>query len=301
MWILGAILSAALLGFYDVFKKYSLKGNAVLPVLMVTTSICALFFLPLIISSLCGWSTAMPVCGTREHLLVLAKAVLVLSSWVCGYYAMKHLPLTIVGPINATRPIFTLLGALLLYGERLNGWQWAGVWLSVASFYLLSRSGKKEGIRFGQDRWVLLLVLAALLGGISGLYDKFLLAPSEAGGMGLNRYFVQAWYNTYQALMMVGILLLIWWPARSKQKFKWRWSILLIPIFLTGADLVYFYALSLPGALIAVVSMVRRSCVVVSFLFGALLFREKNLRGKSVGLLLVILGTVCLFIGSIHQ
>ena len=32
MWLLLAFLSAALLGFYDVFKKKSLRDNAVLPV-----------------------------------------------------------------------------------------------------------------------------------------------------------------------------------------------------------------------------------------------------------------------------
>lgn len=104
MWIFLAFLSACLLGFYDVFKKQSLQGNAVLPVLMINTSVCALFFLPLIVSSACGTSMVVPCGGWHEHALVLVKAVIVLSSWVCGYYAMKHLPLTIVGPINATSP-----------------------------------------------------------------------------------------------------------------------------------------------------------------------------------------------------
>ena len=30
-----------------------------------------------------------------------------------GYYGMKHLPLTIVGPINATRPVLVLVGAMV--------------------------------------------------------------------------------------------------------------------------------------------------------------------------------------------
>ena len=37
MWLLLAFLSATLLGFYDVFKKKSLKDNAVLPVLFLNT------------------------------------------------------------------------------------------------------------------------------------------------------------------------------------------------------------------------------------------------------------------------
>lgn len=117
MWIILAFTSACLLGFYDVFKKKSLAGNAVLPVLMVNTVVCAAFFLPFILMSLCGNTQYVPLAGWHAHALVFLKAVIVLSSWVCGYYAMKHLPLTIVGPVNATRPVMTLFGALVIYGE----------------------------------------------------------------------------------------------------------------------------------------------------------------------------------------
>lgn len=276
MWIALAFLSASLLGLYDVAKKQSLRDNAVLPVLMINTAVCALFFLPLILASSLGWSTVIPEAGWEAHRLVLLKALIVLSSWVCGYYAMKHLPLTLVGPINATRPVMTLVGALLIYGESLNGWQWAGVLLALLSIFLLNRSGKKEGIRFTHNIWILLLVLAAVLGAMSGLYDKYLMAPVSAGGAGLDRYFVQGWYNLYQALMMGAVMALIWYPTRHRTTpFRWRWSILFISIFLTLADMAYFYALSSPDALIAVVSMVRRGSVLVSFLFGAWLFHEK--------------------------
>ncbi len=299
MWILLAFTSACLLGFYDVFKKKSLADNAVLPVLMINTVVCALFFLPIIIGSAAGWMNVIPAGDVRAHGLVLLKSVIVLSSWVCGYYAMKHLPLTIVGPINATRPVMTLVGALLIYGENLNGWQWAGVTLAIFSFFLLSRSGRKEGIRFAHDKWIILLVLAAVLGAASGLYDKYLMASAAEGGAELNRYFVQGWYNLYQALMMSAVILFIWYPKRKQgTPFQWRWSIVLISVFLTAADMAYFYALSCPGAMIAVVSMVRRGSVIVSFLFGAMVFKEKNLRSKAIDLFFVLLGMACLFIGS---
>lgn len=61
----------------------------------------------------------------------------------------------------------TLVGALLIFGERLNLYQWIGVLLAVVSFFMLSRSGKKEGISFEHNRWVWFVVLAALLGAIS--------------------------------------------------------------------------------------------------------------------------------------
>jgi len=53
----------------------------------------------------------------EDHVKVLIKAVIVLSSWISGYFALKHLPLTITGPIKASQPVLTLLGAMLLFGE----------------------------------------------------------------------------------------------------------------------------------------------------------------------------------------
>ena len=121
----------------------------------------------------------------------------------------------------------------------------------------------------------------------------------QNGGVGLDRMEVQSYYNLYQCGMMGVMLMLLWWPRRMKATpFRWDWCIILISVFLSAADFVYFYALSLDGAMISIVSMIRRGSVVVSFLFGAMVFREKNLRSKVVDLALVLLGMVFLYLGS---
>ena len=304
MWLILAFMSAALLGCYDSFKKQALKGNAVIPVLFLNTLFSSLIFLPFIILS--GVSDVLDDTifhvtsgGWEVHKYIVLKAVIVLSSWVLGYFGMKHLPLTIVGPINATRPVMVLVGALLVFGERLNVWQWIGVLLALVSFLMLSRSGKKEGIDFKHDHWIYMIVGAAALGAISGLYDKYLMAPVGEGGVGLDRMLVQSWYNIYQCAMMLCMLMLLWWPKHQETTpFHWAWSILGVSLFLSMADFLYFYSLSLPSAMISIVSMIRRGSVIVSFLFGAMFFHEKNLRAKAFDLALVLLGMVFLYIGS---
>ena len=298
MWLLLAFLSATLLGFYDAFKKQSLKDNAVLPVLFLNTIFSSLVFLPFIILSVAapalleGSLLYVPSASWQAHGLILLKSFIVLSSWILGYFGMKHLPLTIVGPINATRPVMVLVGAMLLFGERLNLYQWVGVLLAIASFFMLSRSGKKEGIDFKHNRWILFIVLAAVMGAVSGLYDKYLMKQ-------LPPMLVQAWYNLYQVLIMCPVILLLWMPMRKQSTpFSWRWTIILISLFLCAADFAYFYALSLPGSMVSIVSMVRRGSVVVSFLFGAWVFREKNLKSKAVDLILVLIGMFFLYLGS---
>lgn len=297
MWLLLAFLSATLLGFYDVFKKKSLKDNAVLPVLFLNTLFSSLIFLPFILLSassdvFAGTMFDVPVVGWDVHKFIIIKSFIVLSSWIFGYFGMKHLPITIVGPINATRPVMVLVGAMLVFGERLNLYQWIGVLLAVLSFFMLSRSGKKEGIDFRHNKWIFFIVLAAVTGAVSGLYDKYLMKQ-------LSPMVVQSWYNVYQVFIMCPILALLWWPKRkTSTPFRWDWAIPLISIFLSAADFAYFYALSYDDSMISIVSMVRRGSVIVSFLFGALLFREKNLKSKAVDLILVLTGMLFLYWGT---
>ena len=304
MWLVLSFFSAVFLGFYDVFKKKTLADNAVIPVLFLNTFFCSLIFLPFLLLSAathCLDNSLFYVerVGWEVHRYIILKSCLVLSSWVCGYFAMKHLPLTIVGPINATRPIMVLVGAMLVFGEQLNLYQWIGVLLAITSFFLLSRTGKKEGIDFKHDRWIYFLVLAALLGAVCGLYDRYLMAPEVVGGVGLNKMVVQSWYNIYQCLLMALVLLTVWYPLRRYHApLRWTWSILGISVFLSIADFSYFFALSLPDAMISIVSMIRRGSVLVSFLFGAYMFHEKNLCGKAIDLALVLLGMIFLYLGS---
>ena len=299
MWLAFALVSALFLGLYDVAKKQSLKENAVIPVLWFNTLFCSLLMLPFTLLSaktglLDGSIFYVPTAGWELHRLLMLKAFIVLGSWIFGYFGMKHLPITLFGPINATRPIIVLLGGLLLFGERLNLYQWIGVIIAVISFYLLSLSGKKEGIDFVKNKWVFCVIMATLLGAVSALFDKYLLGR-------FNNMFVQAWSNFYQLGLMTVILFALWWPTRKQTTpFQWKWPIIFIAVFLTLADYAYFVSLAQSASMVSIVSMIRRSSVIVSFLCGALLFHEKNLRSKVIDLLLVLLGLFFLLIGSLQ-
>lgn len=299
MWLSLAFLSALLLGAYDTCKKAALNSNAVIPVLLLNTLFCSLLFLPLIIASNVAPEAMretilyVPAADLRTHLFIFLKACIVLSSWLFAYFATKHLPITIAAPIKASQPILTLVGALIFFGEALNLYQWIGVAIAIIAFILLSISGKKEGINFSHNIWILFIILATVTGALSGLYDKYLMSH------GFHRMTVLVWYSYYQFALMIVIALILWYPKRKNSTpFVWRKSIFFISFFLVCADFVYFYALSDPASMISIVSMVRRSSVVVSFTAGAILFREKNIRHKAIDLLLVLLGMFFLYLGT---
>ena len=297
MWVSGALLSSFLLGIYYIFQKSSLRGNAVLSVLFLSTLFSSLLFVPFILLSSFGALPAgnffhVPSGNSQAHAAVLLKSCIVFSSWFCGYYAIKNLSITLVGPVKASQPVLTLLGATFLLGEHLNGYQWIGVSLGIASLFFMSRTSKSEGVNFGSNRFIWLLFLSVIFGAVSGLYDKYLM-------LRFDRMFVQSWYLLYQTLLS-GFFFLLLRNNRifGNVKFQWRNTIPFIAIFLSAADLVYFWALSQPGAMISIISMIRRSSVLVSFLGGVFIFRENNIRAKAFDLLLILAGLIFLYIGS---
>lgn len=290
MWVLLATVSALCLGFYDVMKKLSLERNNVLGVLFLNTLFSALFMLPVVLTGI--WHGNWGLGGTLAgHGAILLKSFIVLGSWLLGYASIKHLPLTIAGPVNASRPVLVLVGALLIFGERLNAWQWAGVLLGFWSLFFISRVGGREGFSLRTSRWVWMAIGATSLGAVSALYDKYLMTRFEP-------LEVQAWYSLYQLIIMgisLGVIMKI---HPSATPLRWRWTIPFIAIFLTVADLAYFYSLSIEGSMIAVVSMIRRGSVIVSFFYGFLVLHEQNIRLKLIDLTILLIGLTFLVIGS---
>lgn len=294
MWIIFALVSALGLGFYDVMKKISVRGNNVTDVLWFNTLFSTLLMSPVIVILL--WHGTIGLQGLPYgHIYILLKAVIVLSSWILGYFAIKHLPLTIQGPINASRPVIVLVGALLIFGERLNLIQWIGVLLGFFSLFMISRIGAREGFSMKHSRWLWMSIGATMLGAVSALYDKFLMRhfdPLE----------VQAWYSLYQLFLMTAAVAIIselpWKRKGNAVKFTWRWQILFISIFLTGADLAYFYSLSIPGSMIAVISMIRRGSVLISFFYGVFALHERNIKPKLLDLGILLLSLLLLVIGT---
>lgn len=291
MWIVLAITSAICLGFYDVMKKLSLDRNNILGVLFLNTVFSSLLMLPVIITGVIDGNFGLGNTFAG-HGAILIKSGIVLSSWLLGYASIKHLPLTIAGPVNASRPVMVLVGALIIFGERLNLWQWSGVILGFMSLYFISRVGGKEGISLKSNKWVWMAIGATIMGAVSALYDKYLLGqykPLE----------VQAWYSIYQMIIMGITIGILTRGHENKTPLRWKWTIPLISVFLTIADIAYFYSLSLDGSMIAVVSMIRRGSVIVSFFYGVIALHEKNIKLKLIDLTLLFIGLTFLVIGSL--
>jgi drug/metabolite transporter (DMT)-like permease len=296
-WIAASLISAFFLGCYDLCTKHAVRENAVLPVLFLA-NVCsasvwlALMLLHALSPGALPASFVVPSLTWTQHAQLVLKSIVVASSWVCSYFAVKHLPVSIAAPIRATGPVWTLLGALLVLGERPSWLEMFGIAITLGSFVGLSFAGREEGIHFHRDKWIGWLLAGTLIGAISGLYDKYLL-----GRAGFTVPAVQAWFSIYLALLFLPLAIgwkLRWW---TRHEFHWRWSVPLVSAALLVADFLYFGALRDPDALVSLVASFRRGSILVAFAGGMLFFGEVNGRKKLPAVVGVLAGIVLTILG----
>lgn len=316
MWVVLAFVSALCLGGYDVSKKIALQQHRVVDVLTLSILISSLILsVPLLLSRCCpdlliDTPFYVPKLSKEAHVLTFVKSCIVLSSWIFAYVSLKHLPLSVVSPMQATRPMWTLVGALLIFGERLNSWQWVGIVLATGSIFAFSfRKHHHLNLRHNvraqltDNRYYICLVLAILIGSYSGLYDKYMMRHFDHN-------FVQVYYTFYQAILMM----IVWWIEAKSRKSKdesressveslrakgWL-PIVLISVFLVLSDNVYMLALEDPNSLIAVVSTIRRGGAVIGFAYGLLILHESDAKKKAACMVGIMLGLICLALGSLY-
>jgi bacterial/archaeal transporter family protein len=294
MWIWLGIASMVLLGVYDLCKKHAVRENAVLPILFFSNLAGLLVTFPFIAGSVLAPQTMVDLgvyvapLSLPAHGALMLKSFIVGTSWVCAFFALKHLPISIVSPIRASGPVWTLLGALFLFHEEPSRMQWIGLAVIFVSYFAFSWVGREEGIYFHRSRWIWLIFLATLIGTCSTLLDKWLLQRQ-----GFDVMQVVVWYSLYLFVYFAVMNALLWWPKRGQYApFVWRWSVPCIGILLVLSDWVYFRGLSDPEALVVIMSVLRRCSVLVSFFVGAHLFKEVNKRKKAVILLGVLAGVL---------
>lgn len=297
LWLFLALGSAFVLGGYEVARKAAVHENAVLPVLL-TANVAGLLFVGAGVSLVSvypevarDWGLLLRSLSGLQHAAVAFKAALVTASWVLAYASVKHLPISITGPLRATSPVVTVLGALVLFGEDPALNQWLGIIVIFAGYFAFALLGRVEGIDYAKNRWVGILVLGTCIGAMSGLYDKHLLQR-----MRLAPTTLQFWFAVYNVLLQSLMAWVLWFRRPERVPFRFRWSIPAVGILLVLADQLYFRALYQDEALVSVVALIRRTSVLVSFTIGGLLFRERLLRKKGAALVVVLVGLTLLFL-----
>ena len=287
MWTCWILASAVFLAFYDLAKKASVRENAVLPVLLLATAAGSGIYMAIL--GAVGGIPAVFDVSARNFTLIFIKSIIVSTSWVMTYCALRSLPITIATPIRASAPAIVFIAAFFLYGEQPTPVQSLGIILVFAGYWAFSKAGRFEGIDFFRSRAIWLAIGGMCMSAVSSIWDKFILqkcaVPVET---------VQFWFQiglvAIYAFLLTGQRIL----NIDRRKFEWRWSIPATGILLAAADWLYFHGLAIPEVPISVGSLMRRFSVVITFLLGAIFFKERNLKRKGIALVAILVGIILL-------
>lgn len=283
-WLGYIAASAVTLAIYDICKKHSVSGNRPFSVLLITS---ATGFLTTAAALACaGRLEAAIMLAPHDIALLAVKSLIVATSWSLAYYALRTLPVTVMGPIRATGPIWTTLAAMMLFCEVPTARQAAGFALAFTGFIAFSLAARREGFRL-RDPAMALAIGATLAGSASALYDKHLIASLNLAPEVVLLWFMGGMTLVYAVACAVT-------ARRDRTPFIWRWTIPAVGILLALSDFLYFSAIDEPGARISILSTLRRTSTVLTFVLGGAIFHEKNLWRKGLALLGLLVGVVLL-------
>lgn len=308
-WVLWILASALFLALYDLAKKASVRNNAVLPVLLCSTSFGALaYVVGIALAGRCG--AMFSAVDGRVLALGLSKSVIVASSWVFTFCALRTLPITVATPIRASSPALVFLVACFLYGEIPSLLQGLGMALVFAGYWTFSWAGKHEGIDFLHNRAVGFAIAGAVLSAVSSLWDKFVFQVMRSPVEPTQLIFQLGLIAVYALCLLATRILKPLPPpppptptssststspsTSTHYAFTWRWTIPLVGILLAFADWLLFNGLAIQGTPVSVAALMRRFSVAITFVLGAFFFRETNLVRKSIALALVLFGIALL-------
>jgi len=289
VWVLLVLLYGILKGSREVAKKKAMMKNTVMEVLVVYTFISFLFVIP-----------QVPDAGGLEpefYFWIALKSFAIFVAWICGFYSLKYLPISLYGVLDLSRVLFmTFLGVVFLH-EVLNVYQVIGLVTVITGLLMLKfNPGKKnrqenvkavsenpvmESARINTPFYVVLAFVSCILNAVSGFMDKVLMKSVTSSQL-------QFWYMLFLALYYL-IYILIKKERISLSVLKNVFVWIMAVMFVIG-DKALFIANGMSESKVTVMTLVKQSGVIFAILGGKFVFKEKGILYKMICALIIIAG-----------
>ncbi|MCR4586305.1 MAG: DMT family transporter [Lachnospiraceae bacterium] len=274
-WVLLTLFYGLTKGAREIVKKKALE---------ISTVIEVLFFYTLIGFLMLVWDAGNAVSVIPGRLpLIALKSFVIFVAWICGFKALKSIPLGIYGILDVSRMLFATLLGVIIIGERPGAFQIAGNAIVALGLFMLGLQ-KKDGGGEAKPHYIVLAFISAFLNAVSGTMDKILTKDVTSSQL-------QFWYMLF-LLIFYGLYILL---GRTKMDFKktvknyWIWILSLMFIL---ADRALFMANAIPDSKVTVMTVIKQSSVIVTVIAGRLVFKEKGLAYKLLCAAVVLAGIV---------
>jgi drug/metabolite transporter (DMT)-like permease len=244
-----------------------------------------------------AWAVFFVVSGTRlatpdgrAWLAILGSAVLVAGMNGLLARASTRGDISVVGPVFALSPVFTVIPDAVLSGTMPSPLGWLGLALSVTGTVSLAGgagfAGRLRALFARRD--ALDALGAAILLGMVASIDRW-----AALALGTPTYLL---YSHGVTALLSGTTALLVNPAGVRASVRPAHLATLLGHGLLGASGTAMQTSALTEAPAAYVNAVRRMSAVVAVVLGSTLFREPDLARRLAAALLACAGAACLLL-----
>lgn len=201
--------------------------------------------------------------------------------------AIQASDLSVTVPMVTFSPLFLLLTSPLILGEFPSSRGVLGVILIVTGSYLLQIKERKKGIlapfkALVSEKGPRLMLVVAFIWSITANIDK----------VGIINSSIVHWAVSVHLFTIITMLPLILLTSReSFGELKRDWKIL-TALGLVNALKYISQMAAIQLALVAYVVSIKRTSAIISVFLGALIFKEKGLKERLTGVIIMVLGVL---------
>jgi len=282
-WIIFSFLTALFESLKDVLGKKSLeKCNE-----YIVAWALRLFALPFLIPLLLLPTAGSIQEGNRFWIALSAGGTFNLITTILYMKAIKASDLSVTAPMLTFTPLFLLITSPIILGEfpPLSGI--LGIFLIVAGSYLLHIRESHKGLlapfkALFTEKGPRLMLIVAVIWSVNANVDK----------IGIQSSSVILWAISIYTFNIIGMVPVIWIFSRKEISQLWRFKKTLVPMGFIDSLKALCQLAALQLTLVAYVISIKRTSAIMCVIFGAVIFKEKGLKERLLGAVVMVLGVI---------
>lgn len=288
-WVFLALLSAFTLATSDALTKKVLNGNNEYLVAWFRL----LFSFPFLV--ILWLFIPLPRLDKEFYLAFVCALPLEIIAMVLYIKSLKLSPLSLTLPFLSLTPLFLILVSYVILGEKVSFKGGTGIFLLLAGSYILNlreiRGGILKPFRFMiREKGPALMIGVAIIYSITSSLGKMAIQHSSPLFFGTTYFIVLTIVFAPIALIM---------GRRDIRKFIGgkKYTNLFTPgIFYSIMVASHMLALSMTK--VAYMISLKRTSLIIGVIYGYVLFKEKNIRERLAGAIIMFTGFVMIVTAS---
>ena len=287
MWLLFAIGSAFFAGVTAILAKCGIRKTDSTVATAIRTIVVLIF----------AWMMVF-VVGSQDQIQNIDQTTLLFlvlsglatgASWLCYFKALQIGDINKVVPIDKSSTVLTILLAFLLLGEPIGPFQGLGVVLIGAGTFLMIEKKQQEAPSAASGKgWMLYAFGSAIFASITAILGK-------VGSQGVESNLGTA-IRTGVVLVMAWVMVLVTGKVNEVRPVPGRELVFIcLSGIATGTSWLCYYR-ALQDGPASVVAPIDKLSILVTVAFSGLVFHERLTRRSSLGLALIVAGTLAMLI-----